>query len=218
MKQNINLGAYGWRHANWLNVFYPEDLPEEWQLTYYSNVFNTVLVPVDYWQTSTRIDCQDWLDSVHENFQFFVEVSAGMFEFISLAEFLDCLKSLRPQLSALILLEEKQRISQSVNNQLFSLLNSLEIDLFVSNPKLVSPVFSTVNNIWRVSGSQSSCFAYIENDLSDLRSAKNIIEDFVSAAEKSKQDRVNATVIVHHPELNASELCKFRSVLEIMGF
>ena len=77
MRQSINLGAYGWRQPHWDNGFYPEDLPvdgpDDWRLTYYSNEFNTVLVPADYWQTSEKADCGIWLDAVHDEFQFFVE-------------------------------------------------------------------------------------------------------------------------------------------------
>jgi len=44
----IYLDAYGWRNQHWLNVIYHEDLPEDWQLSYYSNVFNTVLEIMAY--------------------------------------------------------------------------------------------------------------------------------------------------------------------------
>ena len=112
MKQNINLGAYGWRQSHWLNTYYPEDLPvdgdDDWRLTYFSNEFNAVLVPADYWQTGKNIDCESWLDAVHEGFQFFVECHVDMLDFISMAELSAELKKLRPQLSALVFLDEKQ--------------------------------------------------------------------------------------------------------------
>ena len=46
---SLNIGAYGWKHENWSGGFYPDDLPQDWQLTYSSNAFNCVLVPVEYW-------------------------------------------------------------------------------------------------------------------------------------------------------------------------
>ena len=61
LKKTINPGAYGWRHKHWLESFYPEDLPvngsEDWRLSYYSNEFNTVMVPCDYWKSGESIDC-----------------------------------------------------------------------------------------------------------------------------------------------------------------
>lgn len=38
------IGAFGWRHAAWQGDYYPEDLPAEWQLGYYSNEFPLTVV------------------------------------------------------------------------------------------------------------------------------------------------------------------------------
>ena len=204
MKQNINLGTYGWRHSHWLNTFYPEDLPvsgaEDWQLTYFSNEFNAVLVPAGYWLTGESIDCETWLDAVHEGFQFFVECHVSMLEFISMAELSANLKKLQPQLVGLIFLDEKQQMSAAVKNQFEVLANSLIVE-------------SPQKNIWRIDKPCTSNFAFIENDLSDLRLAKNITENFASQLENE-----SATIIVHHAQLQASDLSKFRLTLEIMGY
>ncbi|VAW50835.1 hypothetical protein MNBD_GAMMA06-453, partial [hydrothermal vent metagenome] len=60
VKQKIIPGAYGWRQKHWSNSFYPEDLPAEddWRLTYYSNEFDVVLVPADYWQAGKINTCE----------------------------------------------------------------------------------------------------------------------------------------------------------------
>ena len=127
MKQNINIGAYGWRHSHWLNDFYPDDMPvageEDWRLAYYSNEFNTVLVPADYWQSQSEqaqaVDCECWLDDVNDEFQFFVECHGGMFEHVSSDEMIKQLEILQPQLSALVFLEGKQPMPESLQNQFF---------------------------------------------------------------------------------------------------
>jgi len=36
------VGARGWEHAQWLETYYPDDLPEDWQLDYYANEFGCV--------------------------------------------------------------------------------------------------------------------------------------------------------------------------------
>ncbi len=46
----ILIGAHGWLHTAWQGGFYPDDLPEDWQLGYYSNEFPVVLMPAAYWQ------------------------------------------------------------------------------------------------------------------------------------------------------------------------
>ena len=42
--QRILIGASGWLHSGWQEQFYPEDLPQDWQLAYYGNEFPVVLI------------------------------------------------------------------------------------------------------------------------------------------------------------------------------
>ncbi len=213
MRKNINLGAYGWRHPHWSNTFYPEDLPvsepEDWRLTYYSNEFNTVLVPADYWKISQDINGEALLDAVHEGFEFFIECHVDMLDFISMVEFGASLKALQPQLSALVFLDEQQIMPESIKRQFYSLADSMMVDTF----GLDGGSASVHTNIWRVDRPAPSNFAFIENDLTDLRLVKTMVEDFVSQSENKP-----ATIIVDHPRLQASDLSKCRSMLEIMGY
>ncbi len=217
MKQNINLGAYGWRHPQWSNTFYPEDLPvggpEDWQLTYFSNEFNAVLVPAAYWQTGDSVDCDCWLDAVHQGFQFFVECHVNMLAVMSMAELTANLKKLQPQLAALVFLDEHQQMSTSEKNQFYALADSLALEAFGLDAVSDSAKEVTKTNIWRVDKPCPSNFAFIENDLSDLRLVRKIVEDFVSQSENGP-----ASIIVDHAQLQASDLSKFRSMLEIMGY
>jgi len=230
LKYNINLGAYGWRQQHWLNTFYPEDLPadehEDWRLTYYSNDFSAVLVPSDYWQTNKKIDCEGWLENVHDSFQFFVECHVSMFDHLSLSELTGNLKKLQPQLSALVFIDDNQQISGSVKSQLYSLVDSLGVDVFGLDTLIGAHTDLRTENIWRPDVQQenqrSSSFAYIENDLSDLRLVRKITEEFAAQLENIEQQpekhNGQATIIVDHPQLQASDLSKFRSLLEIMGY
>lgn len=73
----LRVGAYGWQHPHWLGSFYPDDLPADWQLGYYANEFNTVLVPAQYLQ-SEDCDIEQWLDDVHETFRFYLQAPAAV--------------------------------------------------------------------------------------------------------------------------------------------
>jgi uncharacterized protein YecE (DUF72 family) len=214
LKPHIELGAYGWRHAHWLDTFYPADLPADWQLTYYSNAFNSVLVPADYWQAKETLDCESWLEAVHPGFQFFVECHGGMLDHIPLAELTEILKSLRPRLSGLVFLDEKQQLSAAEIKRFNALIEFLQVAVFGS------PVLPGVRakHIWRVEDPQTASFAWIENDLTDLRSARKIVDDFVSGPLDQASAMSNATIIVDHPALQANDLSKFRSLIEIMGY
>ena len=216
-KLNVNLGAYGWQHAQLLNGFYPEDLPEDWQLMYYSNEFTTVLVPASYWQTNSLTDCAEWIDNVHENFQFCVECHVDMLEHVSMQALSEALQILQPQLSALVFLDDKQQMSVRVKKDFIHLIGQLGVDVYSAGAWFDLEVDTRVCGIWRNTGSKASNFAFIENDLTDLRVARDLVDQFVAALERCEQNPEVATIIVNHPHLQAGYLSKFRAVLDIMG-
>jgi len=76
-KPEIRIGARGWRHESWIGDFYPDDMPHEWWLTYYSNEFENVLVPWSYLRDCEAETVQTWLDDTHDRFVFFLEVAAS---------------------------------------------------------------------------------------------------------------------------------------------
>lgn len=43
-ERNCIIGGVGWLHENWVGAYYPEDMPEEWRLSFYVNDFNGVLL------------------------------------------------------------------------------------------------------------------------------------------------------------------------------
>ncbi len=227
MKQKIFVGAYGWRHRHWLNAFYPQELPvdgdEDWRLSYYSNEFNTVLVPVGYWQpghgqASALVDCEHWLEQVHDEFQFFVECQSRMFEHISLSEFIASMKKLKPQLAGLVFLENKQAASNVGQDSFQALLDAVEVEVFGASTVFGGDFSVKSKVVWRQHEPQFSNFAYLENDLSDLKSARMMIDRFASSFEKLEPEITEATIIVDHAQLQASRLSEFRSLLEIMGY
>ncbi len=57
----ILIGAYGWQHPHWDDVFYPEDLPVEWKIGYYGNEYPVVVVPSSYWSSKSE-QYTEWLD------------------------------------------------------------------------------------------------------------------------------------------------------------
>ncbi len=43
------MGSAGWERRHWEGAFYPEDLPPEWRLGYYSQVFDCVYLSYAKW-------------------------------------------------------------------------------------------------------------------------------------------------------------------------
>ena len=53
----ILIGAAGWQHPEWVNdAFYPDDLPEDWYLSFYANEFPIVLVPEVQWKDTAAVE------------------------------------------------------------------------------------------------------------------------------------------------------------------
>ena len=71
--ENLKIGARGWCHERWLCSYYPDDLPEDWQLTYYANDFGVVMVPQEYWMPREGYSLEGWPEAVSEDFRFFLE-------------------------------------------------------------------------------------------------------------------------------------------------
>ena len=223
MKPTINTGAYGWHHPHWLDTFYPDDLPADWRLGYYSNEFNAVLIPADYWPAGFMLESEGWLDQVHPGFQFYIECHERMFDNCTLAEIEVALTPLLPQVSGLVLSAcMETRIAN--DDRFIELADALAVDVFTSG---VNPaVRSGVQRLWCPGQADedvplSSTYAHlaiIEDSLCDLRATRSVIEPFLEQLPDDETGSAAATVIVSHSELRASDLNKFRSVLEIMGY
>ncbi len=68
---NVLIGARGWRHPGWQDSFYPDDLPQDWQLAYYSNEFSMVVIREHDWMQID--DMADLQKECAEGFRFLVE-------------------------------------------------------------------------------------------------------------------------------------------------
>jgi hypothetical protein len=67
----IGVAALDWDEAG-LPGFYPDDVPQEWQLTWYANFCMAVVIPPTRWlQADARLVAQ-WCEQTHENFWFYL--------------------------------------------------------------------------------------------------------------------------------------------------
>ncbi len=72
-RHRLLIGACGWEHPSWIGTFYPDDLPEDWRLTFYSNEFRLALVPDRSWEEEAHGPRQ-WLEACDDQFAFLTEV------------------------------------------------------------------------------------------------------------------------------------------------
>jgi len=81
---SILIGANGWMHPEWETTYYPDDLPQDWLLGYYSNDFPVVMVTEKEWQSSEysgKEAIEDWVDNSEVSLRFVLELSAELAEF-----------------------------------------------------------------------------------------------------------------------------------------
>ncbi|MEA1990536.1 MAG: hypothetical protein U9N57_15190 [Pseudomonadota bacterium] len=71
---NLQIGTYGWQYDSWIGGFYPEDIPKDWQLDYYSNAYRVILVPEQAWLSWAEDGFEEILDAVEGDFGFYFEV------------------------------------------------------------------------------------------------------------------------------------------------
>jgi hypothetical protein len=69
----VLVGAAGWEHPAWRSRFYPEDMPDDWLLSYYNTQFSAVYLPAAAWQIASEATWSRWLDDTREGFYFVLE-------------------------------------------------------------------------------------------------------------------------------------------------
>jgi hypothetical protein len=69
----VYVGAVNWVHPAWRQAFYPDDLPDDWLLSYYNTQFQSVFLPVALWRSASEATWAQWLNDTQEGFYFVLE-------------------------------------------------------------------------------------------------------------------------------------------------
>ncbi|MHB1145420.1 MAG: hypothetical protein ACYCZS_11020 [Thiobacillus sp.] len=69
----VLVGAAGWAHPAWRARFYPDDMPDDWMLSYYNTQFSAVYLPAAVWQTASGATWAQWLHDTLDGFCFVLE-------------------------------------------------------------------------------------------------------------------------------------------------
>lgn len=73
----LRFGTTDWRRPDWVGGYYPEDLPEDWQLGYYANESAAVLLLPEAWRDAGAAVLSGWADEAHEDFRFYLLADAA---------------------------------------------------------------------------------------------------------------------------------------------
>ncbi|NDP47413.1 MAG: hypothetical protein GZ085_03310 [Sulfuriferula multivorans] len=74
--QLVLVGGVTWTYSAWHGSFYPDDLPDDWVLSYYNTQFQAVFLPRIIWQSVSESLWLEWLNDTQDGFYFVLE-SAG---------------------------------------------------------------------------------------------------------------------------------------------
>jgi hypothetical protein len=71
--QPTAVAPIGWWDLADAALFYPDDLPADWRLTYFANAHAAVVVPWSSWSAAGPEAIAGWRDDVHDGFRFYLE-------------------------------------------------------------------------------------------------------------------------------------------------
>lgn len=123
---NLIIGTQGWESQSWLDSFYPEDMPEDWRLDYYSNFFECVLVEESVWQSWTEETLEDLVDMFEgESFWFFFEVVSDLTE-QSVGQLQKIKQFLQERAAGIILKSSNQNLPEPLMNYTVTLVSKTD--------------------------------------------------------------------------------------------
>ncbi len=90
--ENLIVACRDWQHPAWSGPFYPEDMPQEWQLDFYSTQFPLVMVSQHHWQQWNTQQIEGIAETLEdEEFGFIFRVSTATPQIIEQLEHLQTL-------------------------------------------------------------------------------------------------------------------------------
>jgi hypothetical protein len=175
-KDYIEIGALGWTHPDWDNNYYPEDLPEDWRLDYYSHHFQFVLMQPGEWLEAGKEDIEQWLEDVKDSFDFFLVLGPGNIEAPAIQQ-IDRIKSIMAErLQGLVMLHYDKMAEPSVL-QALSALSTVYVDTDARIEQRIG-----IKPCWRMGRDVSGCrIGFIEEEATqDMRTMRAHIEAFIA--------------------------------------
>jgi hypothetical protein len=73
----LKLGTVGWESGFEQSGLYPEDLPQEWRLTYLSNECDRVAIPLARLDGVDEAAVEEWAEDTHAQFAFYLLAPSG---------------------------------------------------------------------------------------------------------------------------------------------
>lgn len=208
---NLQIGVFGWQYSSWLGKYYPEDLPEEWMLDYYSNAYRVVLVPEQAWLSWNDEQIEETLDSVEAPFYFYLQVLESVDE-IKQQQLLKIKAVFAEALSGLVVFSEEQKIEPEYCNVPVTLVSKANV-LPGWNWSLTHG-----DNEYVCSGAVCGLVFDMTND---AKKQTALLQDFVASLPESS---AGAPLVVYtnkedaNAEIDMTQVYNLKTIGEFLGY
>lgn len=198
---NLQVGAVGWLHADWQGTFYPDDMPQEWQLDYYGNAFHVVLVPQSQWLEWRDEELEDYADNVEEDFAFYLELKEPVDQH-RLQQLLLVKQVLGSFLCGVVVFSESWLPERSLEGVPVS---------------LVSKSLQLPGWHWEVEGSilSGAPFGYVENLQEDGKWQTALLQDFVGSFPPGL---LGAPFFIGGDSIDMAQVTNLKVIGELLGY
>ncbi|BBP43212.1 hypothetical protein [Thiosulfativibrio zosterae] len=207
--ENLTVGSFGWDRAEWQEIFYPEDLPSEWCLDFYSNEFHCVLIPQTEWLAWSDEEFESVLESIEgQTFALYFAVQTAL-DASQQKQLLRCHQKFYQYEKGVVFWQEAFRLPSGCEDFSQTLLQKLD-----DNHKTEEFEWSWTFDGWRLSGIPLGLVFKIP---SDGKEQAKMIKSFVESLPK---DQVGAPFILGdlNTPLEIQDLRAIKTIAELLGY
>lgn len=73
----LSLGTVDWQRDDWLSSYYPDDIPPDWRLAYYTNDCDCVMLPAQHWHGRDIEAMVEQVEAAPASLRCFIGVEPG---------------------------------------------------------------------------------------------------------------------------------------------
>lgn len=208
---NLQIGVSGWQVPEGQGTFYPQDMPVEWQLDYYSNAFRVVLVPESQWMAWSSEDFEACVDGSQAEFGFYLRVDESLTA-VKRQQILAVLQGLGDLLRGVLLFSDDPALTV--------LECGVPISLLSKNP--VEPIVSAVGSslsTWRGKVGEyyvlGQPVGYCEALSSDGKQQATLLKSFMQQVPDSD---LELAFFIGGESINMSHVTNLKVVAEFLGY
>lgn len=76
-RMKYHIGCSGWSYDGWMGTFYPQELENQYWLSYYSQIFSFVEIDSTFYKIPSKFMVSNW-NKRTQRFQIYCEISSNL--------------------------------------------------------------------------------------------------------------------------------------------